>query len=204
MGSAPMITAAIKWEAVVAVASGVGVIISLVVAWTAHSTATTAKAQAEAAEAQAEAAARQTEIAEREHARATEPRLRIARYPDGGAAIHDRVPSVVVGGDEIEPPNWLRLEIENIRSASADIDQVLVNDQRSDLRVAGCEKDSPAKADIGVEHLDPERGSHKVIVRYHARDTGQPAILTATVRRTVGGWRVKDEHNCQPSLISGN
>lgn len=62
--------AAIDWQAILAAIGGLGVIVSLALGWIALQMARSAKTQAEAS-------VKQAEIAEREHARATEPRLRV-------------------------------------------------------------------------------------------------------------------------------
>jgi hypothetical protein len=188
-----MIIAAIKWEAVVALASGVGVIISLVVAWTARSTAAAAKAQAEAAEAQADAAVKQAEIAERTHALATEPRLRIGRLPDGSANVHDPVPLVYFGDGPITRSDRLRIEIENLRDAAADIDEVRIGDYPADTYEAGVERGKPGKADFGAVYFTEDREPREILVLYHAPDTGRPGVLEATIERRDGSLIVVRE-----------
>lgn len=203
-----MVIAAIQWEAVVAVASGIGVVISLGVAWMARSTATAAKAQAEAArvqaaaaEAQAEAAAKEVEIAERAHERATEPRLRIGRYPDGSAKVFDPTPILVIGDGPIERSEWLKIEIENLRDAAADIDEVRVNDYPADVDDTRSENDNPASASFGAAYFSTNREPHEILVLYHARDTGLPGVLEATIKRLDGDLvvvREKDEATDHP------
>jgi hypothetical protein len=183
-----MLLAAIEWQEVAAVLGGIGLSVSLWAAFTARNMAKLAKVQAEAA-------SRQAVVAEGAHARATEPRLRIARYPDGSAKIHDPLPIVVIGDGPIEHSDWLRIEIENLRDAAADIDQVHVNEHRAVTEKASCEKRDPAKADIKVEHLDPNRGPHEIEVRYHDRDSGAPRFLKAILRRDADGWCVESERD---------
>jgi hypothetical protein len=189
-----LVLAKIDWQAVAAVIGGIGLVVSLVVASLALWTAKSAKAQAKAAQAQADAAAKQTEIAEREHMRATEPRLRVGRESDGSARISDPVPKIwVMDGPPPPPSDRLRIEIENLRDAAADIDEVRINDYPAEPQEAGCEKGKPAKADFAASLFTADREPHEILVLYHARDSGHLGVMEATVERREGDLVVLGE-----------
>jgi hypothetical protein len=185
--------AAIDWQAVGAVAAAIAAIVAIAGAVAASLSARQAKREAGAAEEsakqakrQAEAAEKMAKLAEAEQTRATEPSLRIRRWPGGFAQVQIN-----------ESEQTVRVYIENLRPVVAALEAAYLNDQLGRFDAARCDPESPAIIRFPTEAIgypgDDAARPHQLRVSVQVPESGRTGRFTATLLLQEGGWNAYDE-----------
>jgi len=186
-----VIAADIDWIAVGAVAGGVAAIFGIPTALFAAVTARQAKRQAGAAEDSADAAKRMAKLAEDEQKRATEPLLRIARYPNGIASVQ-----VNETLDDVQE-HRVTIQVQNGRDVAAEITGATLNGERGQFLSTRAVGGDFAIISFPIASIGPrgdERGETKRLsADIHVPESGRRGTFSAAIWLQGGHWHAGDE-----------
>jgi len=173
----------VDWQAVGGVAGGIAALVGIPVAVLAWVNSRQAKKKAKAAEDQAEAAIKMATLAEKQHARETEPRLRIMREHGGFAQVQIN-----------ESDQTMNVYVENLRPVVADLEEPYLTDQLGRVVIKRCEMEKPGVLEVPISPPGDDRsGLHELRFTVQVPEFERTGRFTATLLIQGGGWNALDE-----------
>ena len=173
---AAMLPAAIDWVAIGAAAGAVAALVAIPASFAAWRTARQAKRQAGAAE-------KLAALAEADQRRATDPSLRIARWPHGHVKVQENNSEAT-----------FVVYVENLRPVPADLGATHLNGQLGRLIDARCTDESNACVEFDANVVQRELGSdNRFEVEVLVPEDDRRGTFTATLYLQGGGWNARHE-----------